>query len=284
MSQSNATVSPTNTVLTPMRVKFNGVDLGGTVDSVTFTKKLKMADVKVDQFGDTAIDKRVAGYDLMVKFTIAEIKNIDNWKVAFPSSHEIVNGGTKSLYTDMNIGDSLLSSAHQLLLHPLSNTDADLSGDYLFYKAACIQASEVKYGPDKQAGLNVEFYIFPDTSVVPAKFYTLGDPSNGIVHALAGSATPGSNTGNGTLDTITVSDQFTKTETITVTVVGTNSGNDVYVSGSVSGALGEFHIAAGSGSTHIFTSPQINFTLHQGTVQYAYNDSFTIATTASNFA
>lgn len=284
MSLSTATVTPTNIALSPMRVKWNGVDLGGTTDHVSLSIKYDTADIMVDQFGKSVIDKVVSGMHYSIKLTLSEIKNMDNWKVAFPSMHEIINGGTKSMYSDMQIGDHLLAKAQQLLLHPLENADADLSQDYLFYKAICVEASEVKYGPDKQSGLNVEFIVFPDTSVSPARYMTHGDPSNGIVNASAGSVTPGANTGNGTVDTVAVYNGYTKTETITIQCVGVSTGNDFYVSGSVSGALYEGHIAAGSGSTLNVVTPVISFTIHQGTVQYAYHDSFTIATTASNFA
>lgn len=284
MSLSTANVNPNNISLTPMRVKFNGVDLGGTADQVSVNIKYELSDIMVDQFGKSILDKKVSGMAYSVKLTLAEIKNIDNWKVAFPHAHEIVNGGTKSIYMDMQIGDSLLSHAAALILHPLENADADLSGDYKFFKAACMSATEVKYGPEKQAGLHVEFVIFPDTSVTPARYMVYGDPSNGIVHASAGSATAGSNTGNGTVDTIAVFDGFTKTETVTIKCVGQTSGNDFYISGSVTGPMAEAHVASGSGNTVNVVTPQISFTIHQGSVQFAYNDSFTIATTGSNYA
>lgn len=284
MSLSNATVTPNNISLTPVRVNFNGVDLGGTHGDVAVNMKYDLADIMVDQFGKTPLDKVVSGHVTTVKLVLAEIKNIDNWKVAFPSIHEIVNGGTKSAYSDLQIGDHLSSHAQILILHPMENADANLNNDFKFYKAVAMNAAEIKYGPEKQLGLAVEFIILPDTSVTPAKFFTYGDPTNGIVHASAGSATPGSNTGNGTLDTISVADGFTVTETITVQCVGASSGNDFNVTGSVSGALGSVHIAAGSGSTVAFVNNKVNFTLHQGTVQYVYHDSFTIALTGSNYA
>lgn len=286
MTVSTSTVTPTNISLTPMRVTFNGVDLGGTVNHVAIAMKYDMADIMVDQFGKSIIDKVVNGMVYTIKATISEIKNIDNWLVAFPSGHEIVNGGTKSFYMDMQIGDHLLTHAHALVLHPLENSNADLSGDYKFYKAACMQVSTTTYGPDKQVGLDVEWVIFPDTSVSPARYMTYGDPSNGIVNASAGAAASGSNTGNGTVGSITVSNTSTKTETITILCVGQTSGNNFLVSGSVSGNLGtgNLHLAAANLSTVNFTSSPINFTITQGTVQFAVNDSFTIATTASNFA
>jgi hypothetical protein len=284
MSTSTANVSPQDIPLTPMRVTWNGVDLGGTTDHCTVSIKYAMANIEVDQFGKTILDTVVSGMAFHVKLTLAESRNADKWAVAFPSMHEVINSGVKSMYADMQVGDHLLAKAKTLVLHPLERADADLNGDFTFTKAICQNASEVKYGPDKQTGLTVEFMVFPDTSVSPAKFMIFGDPSNGLIAATIAAAVAGSNTGNGTIDTEAAYNGVTKTETVTVLCVGASSGNDFYVSGSVSGPLGEFHIAAASASTHTFVAPELSFVMHQGSVQFAYGDSFTIATTASNYS
>lgn len=284
MSTSTANVTPTNISLTPMRVKYNGVDVGGTTDHVDITIKYDTADIMVDQFGKSIIDKVVSGLHYSIKMVLAETKNMDNWAIAFPSMHEIVNGGVKSMYADMQVGDHLYVKSKQLLLHPLERADVDLNGDFLFYKAICTEASEIKYGPDKQSGLKVEFLVFPDVSVVPARYMTFGDPTNGMTPAAAAAAVAGANTGNGTIGSEVVTNGVTHTETITVTCVGQTTGNDFFVSGSVSGALGEFHIAAAAASTHSFVKPELSFLMTQGATQFVYGDSFTIATTASNFS
>lgn len=290
MSQSNASVNVLNIPLSPMRVKFNGVDLGGTTNDVSLAIKFKMANIEVDQLGDSVVDQVVSGIDYEIKLVLAEIKNKDNWKVAFPSMKEVVNGGVKSIYSDASIGDHMIAHAAQLLLHPLENLDSDLAEDYLFYKAVSTQSAEVKYGPKKQSGLSVTFMVLPDTSVQPARYMTHGDPANGIVNAVAGAPAAGVNTGNGTVDTVTVVNGVTKTETITAVCLGSGAGGSEFaVSGSLSGALGTVNVAAASASVATFTpasgSPNaISFKLHQGTVQWVLNDSFTIATTASNFS
>jgi len=287
MSLSNATITPTNIPLSPMRVTWNGVDLGGTVDGCNLSIKYETADIMVDQWGKTVADKKVSGHAYSVKMTLAEIKNKDLFKVAFPSSNEISSGGNHMIYADMQIGDSLLAKAKVLTLHPLEASDADLSEDYMFYKAIPTEVSEVKYGPDKQSGLSIEFIVFPDTTTVPARFFIYGDPTIGIVNASAGSAVAATgNTGNGTIDTITVANAYTKTETITALVIGTGaaSSNVFKVSGSQSGILGTATLAAAGASTVNFVSNPINFKITQGGTQFVTGDSFTIATTASNYS
>lgn len=287
MSVSQATVTPTNISLSPMQVKFNSVDLGGTAGGVDISIKYDMADIHVDQFGKSVIDKVVSGVEFNVKTVLAEIKNKDNWKVAFPSAYEVTSS-TKGVYFTMQVGDHLLGHAQQLVLHPLEAAANDLTTDYTFYKAVATEVSDVKYGPDKQSGLSVTFVILPDTSVSPAQYMYFGDTTVGRTAASAG-APALTGTGNGTIDTVAVTNGVTKTETITVKCVGSSTGNDFYVSGSLSGALGELHVAAASSSSANFTvatgSPSvISFTLHQGSIQFVTGDVFTIATTASNYS
>lgn len=285
MSASNSVIVPGNIVLTPMRVTFNGVDLGGTVAGVDFSPKYDIADITVDQYGKTVVDGVVSGQHYNVKFTLAETKLAEAWKVAFPHSKLVGTFPNQSEYFDMQIGDKLSNHAHVLNLHPLSAVDGDLSQDLTFYLAVAKSASEVKYGPDKQVGLACEMQILPDTSIVPAKFCLYGDPNIGIINASAATAVPGGgNVGNATISNIGVANAYTKTETITIAVVGQTSGNNIYVSGSQSGALGEFHVGAANGQLFDFVSNPIAFRLTQGTVQLQVGDTFTIATTGANYS
>lgn len=286
MSLSNAVVDPTKIPLSPMRVNWNGVDLGATEGGVTIGVKYETADIMLDQWGKTPADKKVSGHAFTVKLTLAEIKNKDTVAVALPSAHEITTG-TKSIYSDMQIGDSLLAKSHALILHPLEASDADLTEDYKFFKAVCTGATEVKYGPEKQSGMAVEFVVFPDTTTIPARFWIYGDPTIGIVNASAAAAVAGGgNTGNGTVGTITVANGFTKTETITLTVLGVPSGNksNWEVHGSISGPLGIVQLTGGAGGTGSFVSNPINFIITDGTIDFVIGDTFTIATTAANYA
>lgn len=287
MSASTANVTPTNIPLTPMRVNFNGVDLGGTEGGVTLSIKYETAPIMVDQFGKTEINRKVSGQAYSVKMVLSEIINKDTAKVALPSAHEIVSGLNKMLYSDMQIGDDMLAHAQALILHPLEKSDSDLSEDYKFFKAVCTQAVEVKYGPDKQSGFQVEFVVFPDTGVSPARFMIYGDPTIGIVAATNAAAVAGANTGNGTVGGISVSNQYTKTETITMTCLGAPAANksNWEVHGSVSGPLGIVQLTSGTpGSSGNFVSNPINFTIVDGSTDFVAGDSFTIATTASNYA
>lgn len=268
--------------LSPVRVTFKGVDLGGTHGNCKIFVETDKADIMADQFGKTVLDRRVSGHKYRVETELTQVQSKDNWKVVFPSQSLVTSGGNKLFLFSSQIGTADLSNAGALLLHPLSKSNADLSTDYNFDLAIADEKSEVTYGPGEQVKLKIIWNILPNTGLVPARFFTYGDPSVGLIAASAGSPVF-TGAGNGTLTSISVFNGFTKTETITVKCVGASTGNDFFVSGSLSGALGEFHLAAASGSTTTFTSNQIAFTANQGTIQFAYNDMFTIATTAANY-
>jgi hypothetical protein len=294
MSASNAIITPPDIVLTPMRVTFFNpaapsvpIDLGGTVEGVTFSVKTKFADIKVDQFGDTALNSIVSGHSFMVKTTFAETANKQRWSQAFPNFNLVTdNDGNQLFVMNMAVGDDLLSHAGKLILHPLSKADADTSEDVTINLAACKGASDLKYGPDKQVGLAIEFEVYPDTTVSPARFCTYGDPTIGVVQATHGSVTPGGgNVGNGTVTAVAVTSGKTITETMTIacTMTDASLGNNFTVVGSVSGELGSFTLAPTSTTAHNFVNPKFSFTITQGTIEFAHGDSFTCTTTAANY-
>jgi hypothetical protein len=281
MSASNPSITPGNIVLTPQQVFINGVDVGSTEGGVTISPKYKMADIHADQSGSTVLDKFVSGQEYTAKFTLAETANKANWKIAFPSAFLVGSG--QSMYFDLQVGDRLSTHTTAIVFHPISKVPTDHSQDITFFQAACINASEVKYGPDKQTGLNVELHVLPDTTTTPMRFMLFGDPSVGLVAATA--AAPGfTGTGNGTVTGVSGVNSKTKTEVITIKCVGQTSGNDFAVSGSLSGALGDFHVDAANLSTVPVVTTPISFTITQGATQFVYGDTFTINTTASNYA
>lgn len=276
---SFATVTTNKMELTPMRVTYNGVDLGGTLNNVVVSVETAKAEIKADQSGETVRDRRVSGQVYKVTTTLTQIRDKDIWKVAFPSMRKVTSGLNEAIYVEADIGGSDQARAQALVLHPLALADADLSGNYLFYKAIAAEVSEISYGPTEQAGLEVEWTILPDDSVQPERFFFHGDPSIALTPATAGAAVAGANTGNGTVGSITVANAFTKTETITLTCISAVANGGIFqVSGSLSGALGNATVGVG------FSSNPIAFLISDGSTDFIVGDSFTIATVASNYA
>lgn len=283
MPTSAANILATNLELSPVRVTFDGVDLGATLGNVSLSVGYPKAELKADQLGDTVIDRRVTGMNITVTTEIAEINLKDNWKVVFPHARLVGSGANKQMYFESKVGDSDVANAKVLVLHPLSKANADLSGDHKFFLACASAESEITYGPNDQARLKLVWNILPDLSVSPARFYVHGDPGIGLVAAVAG--TPSySGTGNGTISSVTAYSGITKTEVITIKCVTPVANGGVFsVTGSLSGSLG----LATVGSSFIPTGADpavISFTINDGATDFVLNDEFTIATTAANYA
>lgn len=265
-----------------MRVKFDGVDLGGTLGNVVVSAEYTKADIKADQLGETVLDRRVSGLNIKITTELTEIKNKDLWKVVFPHL-QLVDGGVggKMVRAVSKVGESDLDLSKILLLHPLSLPDADLSGDYKFYKAVADAKSEITYSPSDQARLKIVWNIYPDMSVSPAQFFIHGDPSIGLTAASAGSPSF-TGTGNGTMGSVSVFSGVSVTETITATCIHAASNAGLFaVSGSLSGPLGNATV----GVAFVAQSPQvIAFTIADGSTDFIVGDQFTVATTAANYA
>jgi len=276
--------------LSPMRVSFgtagSEVDLGGTLANVVISAKYVKSPVLADQSGSTIRDRMVSGMEVTVTTELAEIQNKDVWKVVFPHATKVGSGTTTAaaIRFDDGMSASDLSNAKQLVLHPLTKSDADKSTDFTFFKAVASAESSLTYGPSEQARLKIVWNVLPDESAVPNKFFRYGDPT--IVGTSASAGSPAfTGTGNGTITAVTVSNTYTKTETITVLCLGIPSANksNWSVTGSVSGPLGVVQITSGSaGGTANFVSNPVNFTLTDGTTDFVVGDQFTIATTAAS--
>jgi hypothetical protein len=167
-------VTVTNMELTPMMVKFAGVDLGGTLGNVVITAKYDKAPIKADQLGSTILDYRVSGIAITVTTELTEIKNPDVWKVVFPNASLII-GPPKAIQFNTNVGDSDIAHAGLLTLHPLSDTAIGNDYDHTFWCAVASADSTITYGPTEQSRLKIVWNILPDTSVTPYRFYRMGD-------------------------------------------------------------------------------------------------------------
>lgn len=279
MPFTNATVDVQKMDLTPMQVTFQGTDIGGTLGNAVITFKYEKADIKADQFGTTPLDKRISGMLTTITTEFTQVQDMDKMKLLFPNLDLATSGPNKIVRMANRVGVSDYDSAGILTLHPLNKGPSDHSQDWTFLKAHPTEESEVVYGPTEQAKMKIVWTVFPDNSSASYAMWIHGDPSVGLIAASAGSAVPGSNTGNGTVSGIGVFSGSTKTETITMTVVGVPSSNhaNFEVHGSLSGPLGIATLGVS------FNSPEISFTINDGATDFVIGDSFTIATTAANY-
>jgi hypothetical protein len=149
----------TNVKLGVCSVSFNSVDLGHTKGGVTVTYTPTYHDVTVDVFGETIVDKRLLGEKLVASVPLAE-STLANFKVAIPEGS---TDGDK-VTIGSSVGDSLLDSASQLVLHPIENESTNLDDDVVFFKAVVTSPVEIAFANDGERILNVEFEALLDES------------------------------------------------------------------------------------------------------------------------
>jgi len=275
---SQANVTTTDMELTPVRVTFNGADLGGTLGNVTVKMKYGLSDILADQSGKTVRNRKTSSFESSVELEITQVLDEAKWKVVFPHASLVGTAPNQKIIFANNIGDSQIALSHLLVLHPLSKDDADKTADFNFFKAVANADSQVVYSPTDQTRLKVVFSIYPDESTTPNRFFSYGDPTIiGTAASFSAAVPGGGNVGNGTVTGIAVNNANTKTETITATLVTVVANGGVFhISGSVSGPLGLATVGLA------FVSAPVDFTINDGATDFALGDSFTIATVAAS--
>lgn len=279
MSTSFSTITPGAFELTPCRVTYGGVDLGGT-DKVTVKIEEKLAPLKADQLGDSFIDQKVSGFKMTIETALDETLLKSNWKVVFPAHALVTEAGETAFYFDSQVGQSMRALAKPLILHPLSKVDSDKSSDVNVYLATANPVSSIDFSSQDQQKLKVTFDVYPDFTTQPPRWMLYGDPAVGLEDATASAAVAATgNVGNGTVGSIAVNNGTTKTETITLLCLTAGTGANFSVTGTQSGPLG----VASNGITFNAPDNEIAFLITGGGTPFALNDSFTIDTTAANY-
>jgi hypothetical protein len=180
MANATATITTNKMELTPQRVTFNSIDLGGTLGNVLVEVKTSKGEIKADQYGNSVIDRRNNGMEIKVTLELAEVRDITKMSYVFPSATLATSGSDKSLTFYAKIGASDLDAAQLLNLHPIVLDDSDVTQDHNFYKAYPSEESSITYGPEKQSSAKLVFHVYPLISgTSDPKWYKFGKLSVG---------------------------------------------------------------------------------------------------------
>lgn len=158
------------------------VDLGDTSGGVSVKISTTTQELEVDQKLDP-VDEVMTKRVITVSVPLAAF-NIDNLKLAFPGSEIVTDATTstkKKLLIQSATGDSMISYAGQLRLHPVEKEATDKGKDWLFPYAAPVSTDlEISFTKDGMKTIPVEFKAYPapstDTSY-SGKVLVFGDPS-----------------------------------------------------------------------------------------------------------
>jgi hypothetical protein len=148
----------------PCTITFNGVNMGHTIDGITFTAERSFADINVDKYGTTPVDQILTGTKVMLKFKFAQT----GWPqldMAMPETSSYDGAGTLDrIDLGGDAGYSLRADAKLLVIHPMKNVATDLSDDITIYKAVSVEKIEIPYKIDEQQVVEVTMLALVDES------------------------------------------------------------------------------------------------------------------------
>lgn len=150
--------SAANVQLGVCTVSINGVDIGHTKDGVEFSYEPVYKDVTVDQYGETPVDSRLIGEQVMVKFKIAEY-TLANLGIAIPFGQYA--GAANARRTFGAAAGKKASDVYvQAVFHP--KDEGTRRYDLVLYKAMVHSAIAISFKNDEERVIEVELQAYVD--------------------------------------------------------------------------------------------------------------------------
>jgi len=148
----------TNVKLGACSVTFNNVDLGHTEGGVEVSYEPVYADVKVDKYGETVVEKYLVGEKWTAKVPLAEY-TIANLKIAVPNA-TFAGAGNARMTVGQVAGQRMGAVAAQLVLHPLNM--GTRANDIVLHKAVVTSSVSLNHKVDEQKTVEVTFEALLD--------------------------------------------------------------------------------------------------------------------------
>jgi len=165
-----ANQSTENIKMGTCKISLGGADLGLTMGGVEVEVTTSTHETKVDQFGDTIVNERIMGRNIVVKAPLAET-TLERMAAVMPAA-ELITDNTdpqnpkKKVVVKTGVGTSLLDIAAELVLHPIDRPDSDVSEDLTIPLAATAGAMNFAYKYDQERVFNCDFKGYPDADGV----------------------------------------------------------------------------------------------------------------------
>ncbi len=144
-----------NIKLGPCVLDYGSVHIDLTEGGVTLQVGAQYKDIKVDQHGQSIVDKRITGWDIraIVPMSKTDYETIKGVAVFLEEDG--------SSLQDRKLGSSMRAQGQPLTLHPSELPLVDTSQDVVFYLAIPTTPMELKYGYEDTRVYNVEFLALP---------------------------------------------------------------------------------------------------------------------------
>ena len=141
-------------------VSIDGVSVGHTKGGVEVTYEPVYADISVDAYGETIVDKRLIGEKMMAKVPLAEF-TIANLRNAMPQT-QFAGAGNARLTIGAKAGKKASDDAVELLLHPQDK--GTRVNDIVLYKAYASSQVVLNHVNDDVKVIEVTFEALLDES------------------------------------------------------------------------------------------------------------------------
>lgn len=163
-----STSNAENIRLGTCKIIYDGQDVGLTIGGVEVTVSTTTHETKVDQFGESIVEERITGRNVMVKVPMAET-TLDNMARIMPGA-ELITDATapdkKKVVVNTGTGLSLIQRAKLLRLHPVDLPDTDKSEDFVIPLAATPGGVNFAYKTSQERVYNADFKGYPDSAGV----------------------------------------------------------------------------------------------------------------------
>lgn len=143
----------TNVKMGACTATFNSVDLGHTMGGVEVSYEPVYADVMVDKYGQTVVEKYLVGEKFTAKVPLAEF-TIANMKVAIPNA-TFAGAANARATVGQVAGQRMGAVAAQLVLHPINM--GTRANDIVLHKAVVTSQIALNHKVDEQKIIEVTF-------------------------------------------------------------------------------------------------------------------------------
>lgn len=162
----------------PAKLTYESTEIGETNGETTFNYDVETSEIRTEESG--LVDEVVT--DEMIEVTIPILEtDVQSLGDVFPYLTVVEDGtsGDKKLTVGSLIGERLSNHAGELVIHPQSKDDTDLSKDINIWLAYPVPGPlEFSYSRDGQRVANVTFRALKDDSQSDGEeFFVIGDPS-----------------------------------------------------------------------------------------------------------
>lgn len=166
----------TNVKIGVCSVTIDGTDIGHTAGGVEVVYSPEYADLKVDQYGNTPIDKVLIGEKFIAKIPLAE-STLANLKRALPPGTATPSDSAPTKITLGKNGGLLATTfAKRVVLHPIANGASSRADDVIIHKGVITNEITLGFKVDEQRVIAVEVTALIDETKTDGNWLgALGD-------------------------------------------------------------------------------------------------------------